>query len=57
MDINKLQDEIEADEGLKLEVYLDHLNLPTMGIGHLIKKDDPEHGQPVGTKISYDRCS
>ena len=37
MDINKLQDEIEADEGLKLEVYLDHLNLPTMGIGHLIK--------------------
>ena len=47
MDINKLQDEIEADECLKLEVYLDHLNLPTMGIGHLIKKDDPEHGQPI----------
>ena len=57
MNINKLQDEIEEDEGLKLEVYLDHLNLPTMGIGHLIKKDDPEHGQPVGTKISYERCS
>jgi GH24 family phage-related lysozyme (muramidase) len=57
MDIKKLQDEIEADEGFKLEIYLDHLNLPTLGIGHLIKEDDPEHGKPVGTKVSYERCS
>ena len=57
MDIKKLQDEIEADEGFKLEIYLDHLNLPTLGIGHLIKEDDPEYGKPVGTKVSYERCS
>ena len=57
MDIKKLQDEIEEDEGFKLEIYLDHLNLPTLGIGHLIKEDDPEYGKPVGTKVSYERCS
>ena len=57
MDINKLQDEIEADEGLKLEVNLDHLNLPTMGIGHLIKESDPEHGLPVGTMVDDERIN
>ena len=32
MDIKKLQDEIEEDEGFKLEIYLYHLNLTTLGI-------------------------
>ena len=56
MNLNKLQDEIEKDEGFKLEIYLDHLGLPTCGIGHLIKEGDEESGSPVGTKVSYERC-
>ena len=56
MNLNKLQDEIEEDEVFKLEIYLDHLGLPTCGIGHLIKEGDEESGLPVGTKVSYERC-
>ena len=57
MDINRLRVEIENDEGCKYEVYLDHLGLPTCGIGHLIKEDDPEHGLEVGTKIDEERVN
>ena len=57
MDIKQLQSEIASDEGEKLEVYLDHLNLPTVGIGHLIKEDDPEYGCAVGTPITQERCN
>ena len=57
MDINRLRVEIENDEGGKYEVYLDHLGLPTCGIGHLIKEDDPEHGLEVGTKIDEERVN
>jgi len=35
---------------------LDHLGLPTFGIGHLVKESDPEHGWEVGTAVSHDRC-
>jgi len=56
MDIKKLQSEIASDEGEKLEVYLDHLNLPTIGIGHLIKDSDPEYGSDIGTPITQERC-
>ena len=34
MKLDVLRDEITADEGCKYEIYLDHLDLPTMGIGH-----------------------
>ena len=44
MDIDKLREEIEYDEGNVKKVYLDHLGLPTFGIGHLIRESDPEHG-------------
>ena len=57
MNINELRDEIAADEGCKYEIYLDHLSLPTHGIGHLITEDDPEYGQPVGTPVSEDRVN
>ena len=57
MDIEVLREEIKADEGVKYEVYLDHLGLPTCGIGHLIKETDPEHGLEVGTKISEERVN
>ena len=57
MDLEKLREEIEADEGCKYEIYLDHLGLPTFGIGHLVTVDDPENGQPVGTEVSEERVA
>ena len=57
MDIEKLRQEIEADEGNVNEIYLDHLGLPTFGIGHLVRDTDPEHGQPVGTPVSEERVN
>ena len=56
MDINKLREEIEVDEGVVEEIYLDHLGYPTFGIGHLVTDDDPEYGQEVGTPVSTERC-
>lgn len=55
MDKDKLREEIASDEGCRMEIYLDHLGLPTMGIGHLITQDDPEYNQPVGTLITEER--
>jgi len=57
MDISKLRDELKIDEGVKYEIYLDHLSLPTLGVGHLIKDTDPENGLPVGTKIEEERVN
>ena len=57
MNINKLREELKADEGCKYEIYLDHLGLPTHGIGHLILDSDPEYGQEVGTPVSEDRVN
>lgn len=57
MDLERLREEIEADEGCKYEIYLDHLGLPTFGIGHLVTVDDPENGQPVGTEVSEERVA
>ena len=55
MNKDRLREELAEDEGCKFEIYLDHLGLPTFGIGALIKEYDPEHGQPVGTPVSEDR--
>ena len=55
MDMEVLRKEITDDEGCKYEIYLDHLGLPTCGIGHLIKETDEEHGKAVGTKVSEER--
>ena len=55
MNIDKLREEIAADEGEVHEIYLDHLGLATFGIGHLVRDDDPESGLPVGTPIDDDR--
>ena len=56
MDINKLREQLEIDEGVVHEIYLDHLGLPTFGIGHLVVDSDPENGQPVGTPVDESRC-
>ena len=57
MNIEQLREELKIDEGVKYEVYLDHLGLPTCGIGHLIKNTDPEHGLPVGAEIPEERVN
>ena len=57
MDIERLKEEIKADEGYKNEIYLDHLGLPTLGVGHLIKETDPEFGLEVGTHIDDERVN
>ena len=56
MDIEKLREEIEYDEGSVNEIYLDHLGLATFGIGHLVRQEDPEYGWEVGTPVDADRC-
>jgi|TARA_R100000908_G_C3672033_1_gene94484 lysozyme len=55
MNKEQLREEIAEDEGCKFEVYLDHLGLPTFGIGALVKEGDPECGQPVGTPVNEER--
>jgi len=55
MNKDVLREEIAADEGCKYEVYLDHLGLPTCGVGHLITENDGEHGKPVGTVVEQER--
>ena len=57
MNLTQLREELAFDEGIKHEVYLDHLGYPTFGIGHLIKVTDPENGQAVGTPISEERVN
>jgi lysozyme len=50
-------EQLKIDEGVVYEIYLDHLNYPTFGVGHLIKESDGEYGAPVGTKVSPERVS
>ena len=57
MNIDKLREEITYDEGVKYEVYLDHLGLPTFGIGHLVTKNDEEFGEDVGYPVSEQRVN
>ncbi len=57
MDLAKLREELEYDEGVKYEIYNDHLGYPTFGIGHLVRSSDPEYNQPVGTPVSEDRVA
>ena len=39
------------------EVYLDHLGLPTCGIGHLIVEGDEEFDRNVGEPVSEQRVA
>ena len=56
MDIEKLRKQLEIDEGIVHEIYLDHLGLATFGIGHLVIDSDPEYGAEVGTAVAESRC-
>ena len=48
---------LKIDEGVKYEIYNDHLGYATFGVGHLVVETDPEHGQPVGTPITEERVA
>lgn len=55
--LEKLRQELARDEGVVYEIYLDHLSLPTFGLGHLVRPSDREYGQPVGTPVSEERVN
>jgi GH24 family phage-related lysozyme (muramidase) len=57
MNTKQLREQLEIDEGVKYDIYNDHLGYPTFGIGHLVIKSDPECGQEVGTAISRERVA
>ena len=60
MDTNRLREELEIDEGVKYEVYKDHLGFATIGYGHLVKPHehfikDKKYDRKVLEKIfNYD---
>ena len=55
MNFEQLREQLIYDEGVVYEIYEDHLGYATFGIGHLVKETYPEYGQPVGTKVAYQR--
>ena len=57
MNITQLREQLKIDEGVKYEIYKDHLGYDTFGIGHLVVKEDSEFGKPIGTKVSEDRVN
>lgn len=55
--LDRLREELKIDEGCKYEIYLDHLELPTFGIGHLITERDDEYQKEVGTPVDEIRVN
>ena len=57
MNVDKLREQLKIDEGVKYEVYDDHLGYKTFGIGHLVVAGDQEYGASVGTPVSEERVN
>lgn len=57
MNIERIQKQLEIDEGVKYEIYEDHLGYPTFGIGHLVLKSDEEFGMPIGSVVTHERVN
>jgi len=55
MDIEHLKKDIMFEEGVKYEVYNDHLGYKTFGVGHLCRATDPENDMEVGTPVPKER--
>jgi GH24 family phage-related lysozyme (muramidase) len=55
MDIEKLREELIADEGMRLDIYRCTENHLTVGVGHRIIEGDAEHGKPEGYTITERR--
>jgi lysozyme len=53
----RLREILEREEGVKYEIYLDHLGIPTCGVGHMLIPEDEEHGCEVGTPVSEERVA
>ena len=58
MNINTLREEIEADEGVKYELYYCSENHLTGGIGHLITEWDVDYyGKPIGYPVPNEQVN
>tara|TARA_B110000503_G_scaffold25344_1_gene40025 strand:+ start:724 stop:1170 length:447 start_codon:yes stop_codon:yes gene_type:complete len=57
MNINQLREQLKIDEGVKYEVYDDHLGYKTFGIGHLVTANDGEYGAAIGYPVSEERVN
>ena len=57
MNREKVQKQLAIDEGIKYEIYLDHLGYHTFGIGHLIVEGDFEHNLAVGNPVTEERVT
>ena len=55
MNRQRLREQLKEDEGIKYEIYRDHLGYKTFGIGHKVKRYDEEYEWEVGTPVSEDR--
>ena len=43
MNRQKLREQLKEDEGIKYEIYRDHLGYKTFGVGHKVKRHDEEY--------------
>ena len=57
MNLEELKEHIKFEEGVKYEIYNDHLGYKTFGVGHLVRATDPENEMAVGTKVSKMRVA
>ncbi len=57
MNKSKLREQLKIDEGVKYEIYNDHLGYATFGIGHLVTPKDEEYGKKLGTPVSETRVN
>jgi len=55
MNREAVYNQLKEDEGVRYDIYNDHLGYPTFGVGHLITENDEEFGRPVGTAVSEER--
>jgi lysozyme len=55
MNHERLQAQLKVDEGVRYEIYKDHLGYLTFGVGHLVTESDPEHGRKVGDPVRHHR--
>jgi len=53
--IETIKEDLIKHEGYKQEIYLCSEGIPTFGIGHAVKENDPEHAWPVGTPVEKER--
>ena len=57
MNIERVQRQLELDEGVEHRIYHDHLGLATFGIGHLVLTSDPEFSLEIGTPVTPERVA